>query len=64
MKTRGQDKVLYGTNFPAVLHKDSIACIRGELGLSEKVANKILHGNAARVYGLPALPEVAVKAAP
>jgi len=52
MKTRGQNKVLYGTNYPAVMHADSIACIRNELGLTEKVAEKILHGNAARVYGL------------
>ncbi len=52
MKTRGQGKVLYGTNYPAVLHKESIDCIRNELGLSEKVARKVLHENAARVYGL------------
>ena len=52
MKTRGQNKVLYGTNYPAVLHGESIACIKTELGLSEKVADKILHRNAAGVYGL------------
>jgi predicted TIM-barrel fold metal-dependent hydrolase len=52
MKTRGQNKVLYGTNYPALLHGDSIACIRNDLGLSEKVAEKILHTSAARVYGL------------
>lgn len=52
MKTRGQDKVIYGTNYPAVFHKDSIACIRGEMDIKEGVAEKILHGNAARVYGL------------
>ncbi len=52
MKTRGQNKVIYGTNYPAVTHAESIACIRSELGLSEKVADKILRGNAARVYGL------------
>ncbi|ODT32957.1 MAG: hypothetical protein ABS35_00215 [Kaistia sp. SCN 65-12] len=52
MKTRGQNKVVYGTNYPAVTHKESIDCIRTQLGLSDKVAEKILHGNAARVYGL------------
>jgi predicted TIM-barrel fold metal-dependent hydrolase len=52
MKTRGQNKVLYGTNYPAILHKESIAVIRSELGLTDKVAEKILHGNAAKVYGL------------
>lgn len=52
MKSRGQNKVVYGTNYPAVMHKDSVACIRNELGLSEKTAEKILHGNAARIYSL------------
>lgn len=52
MKTRGQKKVLYGTNYPAVLHAESVACIRSELGLSEKAAARILGGNAAEVYGL------------
>ncbi len=52
MKTRGQNKVLWGTNYPAVMHEEAIRVIRTELGLSEKVAEKILHGNAARVYGL------------
>lgn len=52
MRTRGQNKVLYGTNYPAVMHKESIACIRNDLGLPEKGAVKILHQNAARVYGL------------
>lgn len=52
MKTRGQNKVLWGTNYPAVMHEEAIRVIRTDLGLSEKVAEKILHGNAARVYGL------------
>lgn len=52
MKTRGQNKVIYGTNYPAVQHADSIACIRNDLGLTEKIADKILRGNAARVYRL------------
>lgn len=51
MKTRGQNKVLYGTNYPAVFHKDSIDSIRNDLDLPEKVIEKILRGNAARVYG-------------
>lgn len=52
IKTRGQNKVLYGTNYPAVTHKDSIEYIRNEMGLKEKVADKLLFANAARVYGL------------
>lgn len=52
MRTRGQNKVIWGTNYPAVMHKDAITVIRNELGLSEKVAEKVLQGNAARVYKL------------
>ena len=40
MKTRGKNKVIYGTDCPAILHSESIACIRNDLGLSEKVAEK------------------------
>lgn len=52
MKTRGQDKVIWGTNYPAIVHGEAISVIRNDLGLSEKVAEKILHGNAARIYKL------------
>ena len=52
MKTRGQNKVIWGTNYPAVMHKEAIQIIRNDLGLTEKIADKILHGNAARVYKL------------
>lgn len=52
MKTRGQNKVIWGTNYPAVMHEEAIRIIRTDLGLGDKVAEKILHGNAARVYGL------------
>jgi predicted TIM-barrel fold metal-dependent hydrolase len=52
MKTRGQNKVVWGTNYPAVMHGEAIQAIRNELGLSEKVAQKVLHDNAARIYGL------------
>jgi predicted TIM-barrel fold metal-dependent hydrolase len=52
MKTRGQNKVIYGTNYPAILHGESIRVIRNDLGLTEKISEKILHRNAAAVYGL------------
>jgi predicted TIM-barrel fold metal-dependent hydrolase len=52
MKTRGQNKVIWGTNYPALMHEEAIRVVRTDLGLSDKVAEKILHGNAARVYGL------------
>jgi len=52
MKTRGQNKVIWGTNYPAVMHGEAIRVIRNEIGLTEKLAQKILHDNAARIYGL------------
>jgi hypothetical protein len=52
MNTRGQSKVMYGTNWPAVLHKQSVEYIKTKTGLKEKVVNKILRDNAARVYKL------------
>lgn len=52
IKTRGQNKVLYGTNYPAVTHGDSISYIRKEMGLKDAVAEKLLSGNARKVYGL------------
>ena len=52
IKSRGKRKVLWGTNFPAVLHKDAVSYIREHMGLKEDVAQLILHDNAARVYGL------------
>lgn len=52
MKTRGQNKVLWGTNYPAVTHKDAINYIRTGMDLPEKVSTKILHDNAARLYKL------------
>ena len=52
MATRGQNKVLWGTNYPAIMQKEAVDTIRNDLGLKGKVAEKILHGNAARIYGL------------
>ena len=52
MATRGQDKVLWGTNFPAVPHKEAIQVIRNDLGLKPHVIQKVLHDNAARIYKL------------
>lgn len=52
MRTRGKNKVIWGTNYPAVLHADAIATIRRDLNLSEETAHKVLHGTAERVYQL------------
>lgn len=52
MKTRGQDKVLWGTNYPGILHKDSLDCINKEMGLKDAVKEKILWKNAQKVFNL------------
>jgi predicted TIM-barrel fold metal-dependent hydrolase len=51
IKTYGQDKVLFGTNFPQLpLEK----CVQqaSELGLSEEIQDKFFWKNAARVFKL------------
>ncbi len=52
LKSRGKTKVLWGSNYPAVLHKPAVDYIRNDMGLKEEVAQLILHDNAARVYGI------------
>jgi uncharacterized protein len=49
MKTYGQDKVLFGTNFPQLSFEKCVAQAL-ELGLSEEVQQKFLCGNARRVF--------------
>lgn len=51
MKTCGQDKVLFGSNFPQLALDRCMAQVR-ELGLPEEIEAKVLHGNAKRVFGL------------
>ena len=52
MKTRGQDKVVWGTNYPAVLHGEAIRIIRNDLDIPETISRKVLHDTAARLYRL------------
>ncbi len=52
LKSRGKTKVLWGSNYPAVLHKPAVDYIRNDMGLKDEVAQLILHDNAARVYGI------------
>ncbi|MBS38486.1 MAG: amidohydrolase [Thiotrichales bacterium] len=47
---RGKDKVMWGTDFPLVLHEESLRQI-DELGLKEENKQALLHGNATRVFG-------------
>lgn len=51
MRTYGQDKVLFGTNFPQLPHDKCMQQVKA-LGLSEEVEAKFLHGNARRVFRL------------
>jgi predicted TIM-barrel fold metal-dependent hydrolase len=47
----GQDKVIFGTDFPVLGFERTMEEING-LGLKPEVRQKLLRGNALRVYGL------------
>jgi len=51
MKTHGQHKVLFGTNYPMITPKKCLANI-SDLALGEEVENQFLFGNAKRVFGI------------
>ena len=51
MKTYGQDKVLFGTNFPQ-LPLDRCTAQVADLGLPPEVEAKFLQANAKRVFRL------------
>ncbi len=53
LRGNGRHKVLFGTNFPMLLHPRCLAGL-DELGLDEEVTELLLHGNAERVFGLGA----------
>jgi predicted TIM-barrel fold metal-dependent hydrolase len=48
--SRGQDKVMWGTDFPLIDHKESLDQIHA-LGLKPQAEAKLLRDNAARVFG-------------
>jgi len=52
VKTRGQDKVLWGTNGPTAFTHDHILPQVHELGLKHSVKKKLLRDNAIKVLGL------------
>jgi len=47
---RGRDKVLFGTDWPMLPYKEALAQVDA-LGLKEESKRKLLHDNAARVFG-------------
>ncbi len=49
--SRGQDKVLWGTDYPLIDHKESLNQIEA-LNLRQRPKEKFLYENAARVFGL------------
>ncbi len=51
INSHGQDKVMWGTDFPLIDHAESLGQIAA-LGLRETSKAKLLHDNAARVFGL------------
>jgi len=51
LNSYGQDKVIFGTDFPVLRFKRTIDEIDG-LGLKPDVRKKFLHDNVIRVYGL------------
>src|SRR5215210_1075259 len=53
LKTYGQDKVLFGTNFPQLSLEKCVGQVN-ELGLSDEVKAKFLFQNARRVFKLGA----------
>lgn len=48
----GQDKVMWGTDYPLISHAESLTQI-DELGLRESAKTKVLRDNAARVFRFP-----------
>lgn len=54
MRTYGQDKVLFGSNFPQLSLKKCLEQVMS-LELPPAIADKFLQGNARRVFGLQAL---------
>jgi predicted TIM-barrel fold metal-dependent hydrolase len=48
--SRGQDKVLWGTDYPLIDHKESLGQIEA-LGLKARSKEKFLYENAARLFG-------------
>ncbi|QEX22051.1 hypothetical protein FRZ61_19800 [Hypericibacter adhaerens] len=51
INSHGQDKVMWGTDYPLIDHKESLQQIEA-LGLKESSKEKFVRKNAARVFGL------------
>jgi len=51
-RNRGIGKVMWGTDYPLILHKESLAQI-DKLGLKPEALQSLLHDTAAKVFKLP-----------
>ena len=51
INSHGQDKCMWGTDFPLIDHQESLEQIE-KLGLRETSKHKFLYANAARVFGM------------
>jgi predicted TIM-barrel fold metal-dependent hydrolase len=54
-RNRGIGKVMWGTDYPLILHEESLAQIAG-LDLKPEALRALLHDTAAEVFGLAPLP--------
>ena len=54
LRGHGRTKVLFGTNFPMLLHPSCTKDLDA-LELDDEARSAFLHGNARRVFGLPLL---------
>jgi uncharacterized protein len=63
LRSYGQDKVLFGSNFPMLPLDKCVTQVR-ELALAPDIEAKFLHANARRVFGLSARSAAVDRAAP
>ena len=54
-RNRGIGKVMWGTDYPLILHEESLAQI-ADLGLKPQALAALLHDTAASVFRLPPHP--------
>jgi hypothetical protein len=54
-RNRGIGKVMWGTDYPLILHEESLAQV-ADLDLKPEALAALLHDTAAKVFGLPPRP--------
>ena len=59
-RNRGIGKVMWGTDYPLILHEESLAQI-ADLDLKPEALRALLHDTAASVFGLPRSAEAAAE---